>query len=75
MVFQVIQETFKRSHLQVTGQLASLAQLFFVSVEAEATSNWEMFVLILTWERAGGSASQQAPDLHLRPADGDVRDR
>ena len=28
-------------------------------------------MLILTWERASGRASQYAPDLHLQPADGD----
>ena len=28
-------------------------------------------MLILTWERAGGRASQHAPDLHLQPADGE----
>ena len=28
-------------------------------------------MLILTWERDGGRASQHAPDLHLQPADGE----
>ena len=54
----------------MTDDQASLVQTFFYKCWGRGHKWSGNVVLILTWERAGGRASQNAPDLHLQPADG-----